>query len=327
MMSREPVVSVIIPTYNYGRFVVEAVESVLAQSFSDYEVIVVDDGSTDDTHERLGPYMDRVRYIQQENRGLSAARNTGIRASRGRFIAFLDADDVWAGEKLAEQVPILEEREDVGIVASTGRRFDELNVEESPSGRTTEVTTEDLVIGSRFGACSVVSRRECFERCGVFDEELRSAEDRDMWIRIARKYRVVRVEKALWRYRVHGESMSYNVPRMRANQEKVLRKVFHEYPEFRRRLLLKLKAYSHLHYDSAYMLTEIGGARLSALGHFAKSILLWPGPFGSKIFGVRFIRLRTLARCLLSGRGFAALSRLRGRSREKKSVCESKGAR
>ena len=308
----KPTVSVVIPAYNYGQFVIEAVDSVLTQTFTDFELIVVDDGSTDDTRDRLAPYLDRIRYIRQENRGLSAARNAGIRAAHGRLIAFLDADDTWMPNKLAVQVPVILAHEDVGLIACTSRRFDEPVPGEVPSPATTEISVDELVIRTRFGPGSVICRTECFDACGLFDEELRSAEDRDMWIRIARKYRVLCLEAPLWRYRVHHTSMSYNVPRMWTAQKMVLRKVFRDYPEFRRRLLLRMKAYSMLHYDSAYVLTETNGPRLRALGHFIMSFLWFPGPFGVKLYGVRFIRTRTLLRCLLSARGFAALNRLKG---------------
>ena len=104
----ETLVSVVIPTYNYAHFVTGAVESALAQTYPDREVIVVDDGSTDDTRDRLAPFEGRIRYIHQENQGLSAARNTGIRAARGALVAFLDSDDLWHPEKLAVQARYLE---------------------------------------------------------------------------------------------------------------------------------------------------------------------------------------------------------------------------
>jgi len=95
-----PLVTVVIPTYNYGRYICETVESALGQTYSPVEIIVVDDGSMDDTRERLATYGDRIRYIHQQNRGLSAARNTGIQAARGEFVALLDSDDLWLPDKV-----------------------------------------------------------------------------------------------------------------------------------------------------------------------------------------------------------------------------------
>src|SRR5690242_14754403 len=113
-----PLVSVVIPAYNYGRFVGEAVDSVLAQSYPHVETIVVDDGSQDDTRERLAHYGNRIRYIYQQNQGLPAARNTGIRHSSGELIAFLDADDTWHPRKLEIQVRCLTDRPDLGLLAT-----------------------------------------------------------------------------------------------------------------------------------------------------------------------------------------------------------------
>ncbi len=306
-MNDKPMVSVIIPTYNYGQYVTEAVESVLGQTYANREIIVVDDGSTDDTRERLGSYGDRVRYIYQENRGLSAARNTGIKAARGDLIAFLDADDVWVPEKLSVEVPILGAQAEVGLIASLSTDFKETLARVEGPMETREVTADELVIRARFGSCGVLVKAECFRTCGVFDEGLRSAEDRDMWIRIARKYRVLRVEKPLWRYRIHGSSMSYNVPKMRENQKQLLRKVFGEYPEFRHRYLLRLKAYSQLNYDTAVSLIHDHGRTGRALWPLALSCLLWPGPFGKRLHGKSFIRLRQMVHCVLGRKTFMSL--------------------
>ena len=111
-------VSVVVPTYDYGCFVAEAVASALAQTYPHREVIVVDDGSTDDTREVLAPYSDRIRYIFQSNQGLSAARNTGIRAAQGEFIALLDSDDVWHPRKLEVQMHFLHDLPEVGLLGT-----------------------------------------------------------------------------------------------------------------------------------------------------------------------------------------------------------------
>lgn len=113
-----PQVSVIIPTYNRARYVTEAIDSVLAQTYQDYEVIVIDDGSTDNTREVLEPYMDRIRYIRQENAGVSAARNRGIGEAQGQWLAFLDSDDIWLPEKLESHTAFIVEHANVCLHAT-----------------------------------------------------------------------------------------------------------------------------------------------------------------------------------------------------------------
>src|SRR6516165_447182 len=111
-------VSVVIPTYNYRHFVTDAVASALEQTYQPVEVLVVDDGSRDDTRARLTPYLDRIRYIYQENQGLSAARNTGIRAAKGVWIALLDSDDAWHPRKLETQMEFIRQHPDIGVLGS-----------------------------------------------------------------------------------------------------------------------------------------------------------------------------------------------------------------
>ena len=112
-----PLVTVVIPTYNYGHFVEQAVESALSQRYPNIEVIVVDDGSQDDTKARLEKYRGRIQYIYQRNQGLSAARNTGILKARGEYIAFLDADDIWIPEKISEQIGMFKSVAQIGLVS------------------------------------------------------------------------------------------------------------------------------------------------------------------------------------------------------------------
>ncbi len=114
----DPLISAVIPTYNYGHFVTAAVRNVLAQTYRNLEVIVVDDGSKDNTRERLAPYLDRIRYVYQENQGPSAARNTGIRSATGEWVALLDSDDLWHPRKLELQVKYLQAHPEVGLLGS-----------------------------------------------------------------------------------------------------------------------------------------------------------------------------------------------------------------
>ena len=166
-------VSAVIPTYNYGQFVSNAVESALCQTWrGGVEVIVVDDGSRDDTRRRLEPYGDRIRYIYQENRGPSAARNTGIRVARGEWVAMLDADDVWHPEKTEVQLEVAERAGGYDFIGSPDSR------EPMPERLPREVEirrlgVEDILQETPICPSSVIVRRECFERVGGFDESLR----------------------------------------------------------------------------------------------------------------------------------------------------------
>lgn len=203
-------VSVIISTYNYGQYVCQAVDSALAQTYKDIEVLVVDDGSTDDTREHLAQYGGRIRYIYQEHKERSAARNTGIRNARGKYLAFLDADDIWLPQKLEFQVPILDQAPEVGLVYCWAYFI-------NPSGQRIVYNGKDtlrgLAAGSRVfeqllfenvitaSGSTAVIRRECVDKVGMFDESLPYAEDQDLWMRITLHYQIAVVTEALVCYR------------------------------------------------------------------------------------------------------------------------------
>lgn len=185
--------SVIIPTYNRAAFVTLAVESVLRQTFKECEIIVVDDGSTDHTRESLEPYRDRIRMIHQENQGVSAARNTGIRAARGEWIAFLDSDDVWCGDYLATQMGQMEEfPRCVGHITNAvtvfpdGKRsehFREIGIQrrlERAGSLLIEKPFRFLIRHSYWFLQSTVIRRDILLRAGLFKTSLSIAEDLDV---------------------------------------------------------------------------------------------------------------------------------------------------
>ncbi len=279
-------VSVVIPTYNYAHYLTGAVESALAQTYPDREVIVVDDGSTDDTRDRLAPFRGRIRYVHQENRGLSAARNAGIRVARGALIAFLDSDDLWHPEKLAVQARYLDEHPEVALVASEHLdmhtseigRVDWPRVDGSRAIGAHAVSFDELVIGSRFGACGVVARRRCFDEVGPFDETLRSAEDVDMWIRIASRFPVAKLEFPLWAYRHHGASMHKATERMELNTLKMIGKVFDGPDPLSRSPWLRRKAHAQIIIQLAYGYRD-AHAYGAALSRVVRSLLLWPFPY------------------------------------------------
>lgn len=208
-------VSVVIPTYNCARYIAAAVESVLCQTRAPDELIVVDDGSTDDTRRVLEPYRSRIRYLYQENRGEPAARNAGIRAASCEFVAFLDADDLWVSEKLALQMNYFDRHPECGLVYSDMQIFDRSGVVHAsvkqwlgmqlPTGR----VFPQLFKETLFGSGTVVCRKECFEKAGCFDETFTVGCDYEMWLRLARNYEFGCVDKPLLLYRQHPEMATH----------------------------------------------------------------------------------------------------------------------
>jgi glycosyltransferase involved in cell wall biosynthesis len=212
--SEAPVLSVVIPAYNVEAFIRPAIDSVLSQSFRDLEVIVVDDGSTDSTRERIAVISDpRVRTISKQNGGLPAARNTGIRASRGRYIALLDGDDVWFPGYAMCHVGALDRNPTVGIsysflayIDERGQRTGQLLI-----SRLKQPSLRQLVIRNVINS-QVVVRRECFSQAGLFDESLRACEDHEMWVRVLHRthYCARLTPEVLVGYRVRSASLTMN---------------------------------------------------------------------------------------------------------------------
>ncbi len=205
-----PRVSVVIPTYNYAHFLPDAIESVLRQTFRDYELIVVDDGSTDQTPQVAARYQGRIRYHRQENRGLSTARNVGCQLARGEYFAFLDADDVWFAQKLTRQVALLERHPEAGLVSSAMELMDRSGAPLSgiKPGSPPGETFVEIVRQGTAAPSSYVVRRRCFEEIHGFDKQLVAMEDLEFCLRIAARHQIVHIPEPLGRYRVHGMSLS-----------------------------------------------------------------------------------------------------------------------
>jgi glycosyltransferase involved in cell wall biosynthesis len=224
-----PEVSVVIPAYNAAAYLAGAVDSVLAQTFGDRELVVVDDGSTDATPQVLEGYGSSVRVVRQANQGVAAARNRGLRESRGRWVAFLDADDQWAPDKLARQVEALRGQPGHGACAT---RFTVVDEGKGPvevrGARSGEATLEALLLnGNVVGTPStVISERTLLEACGGFDPALSQCADWDLWIRVALRTAFVCLEEPLVAYRRHGSNMSRSVPLLEADTLRLLDKAF-----------------------------------------------------------------------------------------------------
>ena len=201
-----PTVSVIIPTYNRALIIKDAIQSVLNQTYSDYEIIVVDDGSTDNTNNVINDFRSRsekVHYIYQENKGRSAARNLGIRAARGDYVAFLDSDDMFLPEKLPVQVMALENNLDFGMVFSHVLRMDEHGniLHDISHGReklTGWIYPELLFIKKNIITIpSVMVRKRVLNEIGGFDETMHICEDLDLWRRIAMSHQILQMNEPL----------------------------------------------------------------------------------------------------------------------------------
>ena len=281
---RAATVSVVIPTYNYGRFVRDAVDSALAQTYRDCEIIVVDDGSTDDTRALLAPYGDRIRYLYQDNRGLSAARNAGIRAVRGAYVAFLDSDDIWMPAKIEAQMALFAANPDLGLVSCGGFTMDVDGdvsdtrfVRPAENDRNRGRVYRKLILGNFIsGGSNAVVRRACLDAVGLFDERLRSAEDWDLWLRVARDYEIAFVHEPLVKVRLSPGSMSgaSNVDRMLANERLVLDRYCADdrYPVGR---LLAGRAYAERFGRAALAYLSIGDRR-NAWRHLATALRWHP---------------------------------------------------
>jgi glycosyltransferase involved in cell wall biosynthesis len=208
-----PILSVVIPAYNVAKFIAPAIESVLSQSFTDLEAIVVDDGSTDATAAVVRRISDdRLHLISRPNGGLPAARNTGIRAARGKYIALLDGDDVWMSGYAARHVSALDSDLTLGISYNYLAYIDEEDVFTGQLliSSKKQPTMEDLIARNHILSGNVVVRRECFEQAGLFDERLRACEDLEMWVRILHRthYRAQIVTEVLAGYRVRMSSLT-----------------------------------------------------------------------------------------------------------------------
>lgn len=292
-------VSVVIPCYNYGRFVCESVESALAQTHRDLEVIVIDDGSTDDTSERLAPYASRIRYVRQANRGLSAARNVGIRLAQGEWVALLDADDLWHPQKTEIQLRAATHYGNVALVgspAATKLTDDELD----PNPETHLLKVRDFLLSARMGPSSAIIRRSCFDTVGLFDETLQSIEDRDMWLRLAARYSCAVVKSPCWWYRHHPGQMSRKAGRMYENYSRVLYAFFKAHVEYAHFRSLAI-AYSHV--DAAMCYHE-EGARLQAVSHLIRAWRAHPRDMEDPLRPARCFRAKLLLRFLVGERIF-----------------------
>lgn len=292
-----PLVSVVLTSYNHARYLSQAIESVLAQTLKDIEVVTIDDASRDESPAILQRYADRVKVIQHEtNRGTYASLNEGIAHTSAPCIAILNSDDLWLPEKLEKQVAVMESDARIGLVHTAFRPIDAdgnpidgnplgVRFHPNPQGDLlAELLTRNLFITS-----SVLFRRECLERCGWFEERLFGMGDWDMWLRIAEYYRIGYVPEVLTLYRIHGQNTMYQRERMLADdlwihEERICKRI----PELLRRNGWRMRRALGIALAALGVIYNQRGERGKAYGAFTQSLKLYPW------------RLRTWLRLLVS---------------------------
>ena len=238
-----PLVSIVIPAYNVAAYIAETLESIFAQTYTNYEVIVVNDGSpdTEEFERAIAPYLDRLRYLKQENLGASVARNAGVKAARGEFIAFLDADDLWQPNYLHQQLKFIRERNSdlvcadatmFGAPETEGRSYMTSLMNDAPP--VGDVSFLQLIDANRCLITSgIVARRERLVEAGPFDPALRTAQDFDMWLRLALNgARLSYQRQALLKYRCRPDGLTGDEINSHRRELRIFDKIENSYDLF-----------------------------------------------------------------------------------------------
>jgi glycosyltransferase involved in cell wall biosynthesis len=252
-----PKVSVIIPTYNAEKFISETIASVMTQTYPDWEIIAVDDGSIDRTPEILRKYAEKfpqkIRVIVQKNSGVSVARNTGIAASKGEYLAFLDHDDLWLPEKLERQVDLLDANKELGLVYSDSYIIDEKG--ELKGTFIHSIMSKNIIRCEKFRGnifnelfcvdfiplLTVVVRKEVLKRVGNFDPKYKISEDYDLFLKIAQIYPVDFIDQPLAKYRMHSGGASKNLETRIKEDLQIMEYWLNKKPELKKELGYKIK--------------------------------------------------------------------------------------
>lgn len=275
-----PRVSVVMATFNYGVFIAQAIQSVVDQTYTDWELIIIDDGSTDCTPDEVRRFVadPRIHYYWQKNRGQPQAKNAGIRLARGQLIAFLDADDAWAREKLLKQVMLFDGDPDLGV-AYTGRRMMDPNgsISGDPDDQMVRGYVLDVALKRTippFSSC--VLRRAVFDDVGLFDESIPLAIDYELWLRVAVKYRFDYVDEPLLLYRTGHANLSTRFRERRAIVlETIMPRFLNDYGG-RRHLSFRViaEAYADTYLNTAESLRSI--SKVKALWWHLRSLVTAP---------------------------------------------------
>lgn len=236
----KPLVSVVITCYNYDKYLERSIESALNQTYCNLEIVIVNDGSTDNSDKVISGYLnnEKVKYIKQANMGQAHAKNVGVLNSTGRYVAFLDADDIWCADKLEKQMVKFRDK-NVGVVYCRAKYVDENNVtfEYEMSGNYLQPqrgeVTKWLLYDNFIQFSSSVVKKECFETMGLFDESLKMGIDWDLWLRISTVYQFDYVEDRLFYYRMgHSGQMSKNAAERQRCSDLIIKKFVDNYAHY-----------------------------------------------------------------------------------------------
>jgi len=272
-------VSIIIPVYNRAQLLSRSIRSVLNQTFQNFEVIVVDDGSTDDIESVVKSFNDkRIQYIRhEERRGAPAARNTGIRLARGRYIAFQDSDDEWRSEKLEKQMRAFENAPpDLGVVYTSFWRIENGRKNYIPPSnfKQKEGYIHEILLETNFIATpTAIVKKECFEKAGMFDESLPRLQEWELWIRISKYYRFKHIDEPLVNAYLQPDSISRNMNALIMARKLILEKHFEE--------ISKKSALLGKHYYEIGALLCLNGEIEEGKSYFIKAIRTYP--FNAKL--------------------------------------------
>ena len=280
-----PRVSVVIPTYNRAGMIVECLESVFSQKYTDYEVIVVDDGSTDNTEDILKSYLDRITYIRHENKGNAAARNSGLAVARGELIAFLDSDDLWLADKLRRDVDYLDRHPDVDMVCANGTFFGSpkfAGKKVVPDKRAVPLARDGVTLKAIFTRSSLrpsamTLRRHIIEETKGFDPDFAACVDLDFAFRVLMKYKVVFIDEPFFKMRKHDDHVSGDSERRTLFNIKAIEKLLREYPEARKLIGEKnIKRRLAYRYYRLGKITQKKGRKQEALSAYKRSLSYRP---------------------------------------------------
>ena len=275
-MAKKPTVSVIIPTYNRAHLIGRAIKSVLNQTYQDFELIIVDDGSTDNIEDIIRQFQEkdkRIKYIKHDkNKGASAARNTGIKNSKGKYIAFQDSDDEWFPNKLEKQMKIFKkESPNLGIVYTGFYRIKDSEKKYIPSHEIVKKEGsiyEELLKGNFITTQSILVRKECFKKVGIFDENLPRLQDWELVMRLSKYYDFECIDEPLLISYYTSDSITANHKALIEALELILTKHYKNFNNYKEIL--------SRHYFSLGSILYLDGDLINGRRYFIKAIKKYP---------------------------------------------------